>query len=272
MLGSAVPLLVTWLVVDRLADRRWWKPVIVVALLAWALVADPLVLWAGVVPLAVACAARAYHQLAVERRPVASARPDLALAAAAVLAIPGSIGGVPAYRAHGGYGLLPLATQTIPGDGAGAKPDWHAGGCAGAVRRRFPRALTARPAIALVAVHLVGLGLAVWGVAVAIRRFPRDTDRVVQIFLPIAVLAIVTAMVISGRATSLHPTDGGRHGTDAAECRRPDRPRARRSADLGQAATAATGGGTARLRSCARLWSLRSRRRRRRISSWQAGW
>ena len=67
--------------------------------------------------------------------------------------------------------------------------------------------LTARPAIALVAVHLVGLGLAVWGVAVAIRRFPRDTDRVVQILL-IAVLAMVAAMVISGRAMSLHPTDG----------------------------------------------------------------
>ncbi len=63
------PLLVTWLVVDRLADRRWWTPVIVVVLLAWALVADPLVLWAGVVPLAVACAARAYHRLAVERGP-----------------------------------------------------------------------------------------------------------------------------------------------------------------------------------------------------------
>jgi len=50
--GTAVPLLVTWLVVDRLADRRWWTPVIVVVLLAWALVADPLVLWAGLVPLA----------------------------------------------------------------------------------------------------------------------------------------------------------------------------------------------------------------------------
>ncbi len=66
--------------------------------------------------------------------------------------------------------------------------------------------LTAQPATALVAVHLVGLGLAVWAVALAIRRFPRDADRVAQILI-IAVLATVTAVVVSGRAVSLNPTD-----------------------------------------------------------------
>jgi hypothetical protein len=204
--GTAVPLLVTWLVVDRLADRRWWTPVIVVVLLAWALVADPLVLWAGVVPLAVAGVARAGHQLAVERRPLASARPDLALAAAALLAIPAASAAYWLIRADGGYRLLPLADQMIPVDAlvrslTGTLKD---------VLALFGAdflGLTARPATALAAVHLVGLGLAIWGVAVAVRRFPRDTDRVVQILL-IAVLAIVTAMVISGRAMGLHPTDG----------------------------------------------------------------
>jgi hypothetical protein len=159
-----------------------------------------------VVPLAVVSAARAYHQLAVERRPLASARPDLALAAAAMLAIPAASAAYRLIRAHGGYGLLPLADQMIPVDAlvrslTGTLED---------VLALFGAdflGLTAQPATALVAVHLVGLGLAVWGVAVAIRRFPRDTDRVVQILL-IAVLAIVTAMVISGRAMSLHPTDG----------------------------------------------------------------
>ncbi|MBV9795856.1 MAG: hypothetical protein JO016_18170 [Actinobacteria bacterium] len=204
--GTAVPLLVTWLVVDRLAGRRWWTPVIVVVLLAWALVADPLVLWAGVLPLAVAGAARAGHQLAVERRPLAAARPDLALAAAAMLAVPAASAAYRLIRAHGGYGLLPLADQTIPADAllrslTGTLED---------VLALFGAdflGLTTPTATALAAVHLAGLGLAVWGVAVAVRRFPRDRDRVVQILL-IAVLAMVTAMVISGRATSLHPTDG----------------------------------------------------------------
>lgn len=204
--GTAVPLLVTWLVVDRLADRRWWTPVIVVVLLAWALVADPLVLWAGLVPLAVACAARACHQLAVDRRPLASARPDLALAAAALLAIPAASAAYWLIRAHGGYGLLPLADQMIPVDALARSLT----GTLKDVLTLFGAdflGMTAQPAAALVAVHLVGLGLAVSGVAVAVRRFPRDTDRVAQILL-IAVLAMVTAMVISGRAMGLHPTDG----------------------------------------------------------------
>ena len=204
--GTAVPLLVTWLVVDRLADRRWWTPVIVVVLLAWALVADPLVLWAGLVPLAVACAARACHQLAVDRRPLASARPDLALAAAALLAIPAASAAYWLIRAHGGYGLLPLADQMIPIDALARSLT----GTLKDVLTLFGAdflGMTAQPAAALVAVHLVGLGLAVSGVAVAVRRFPRDTDRVAQILL-IAVLAMVTAMVISGRAMGLHPTDG----------------------------------------------------------------
>jgi hypothetical protein len=177
-----------------------------VVLLAWALVADPLVLWAGLVPLAVACAARACHQLAVDRRPLASARPDLALAAAALLAIPAASAAYWLIRAHGGYGLLPLADQMIPVDALARSLT----GTLKDVLTLFGAdflGMTAQPAAALVAVHLVGLGLAVWGVAVAVRRFPRDTDRVAQILL-IAVLAMVTAMVISGRAMGLHPTDG----------------------------------------------------------------
>ena len=203
--GTAVPLLVTWLVVDRLADRHWWTPVIVVVLLTWALVADPLALWAGVLPLVVACAVRACRQLAVERQPPASARPDLALAAAAVLAIPAASAAYGLIRAHGGYALLPFAAQLVNSHAlerslAGTLVDLLALFGADFV------GVTAGPAIALVAVHLIGLGLAVWGMAVAVRRFPRDTDRVVQILL-ITVLAIVAALVVSGRAVGLHPTD-----------------------------------------------------------------
>src|ERR1700735_4575001 len=42
-IGTQVPLLVTWLVLDR-APRRWYAPVAVGLLLAWAQVADALVL------------------------------------------------------------------------------------------------------------------------------------------------------------------------------------------------------------------------------------
>ena len=54
-IGTAVPLLLTWLVIDR-CPARWYVPVAVGLLLTWVLVADPLVLVVGVVPLVAVCA------------------------------------------------------------------------------------------------------------------------------------------------------------------------------------------------------------------------
>ena len=67
-IGTAVPVMLTWLVIDRLwppgrttlADlrRRWYVPVIVAVLLGWALMADPLVLVIAVLPLLAICLVR----------------------------------------------------------------------------------------------------------------------------------------------------------------------------------------------------------------------
>jgi hypothetical protein len=58
--GTGVPLLVTWLVLDRGADRwperaraGWRLPVLIALLLTWGQVGDPLVMYVGAVPLAV---------------------------------------------------------------------------------------------------------------------------------------------------------------------------------------------------------------------------
>ena len=48
-IGTSVPLLLAWLIIDR-ARPRWWVPVVVSLVLAWALVADSIVLLAGVHP------------------------------------------------------------------------------------------------------------------------------------------------------------------------------------------------------------------------------
>jgi hypothetical protein len=50
-IGTSVPLLLTWLLLDR-ARPRWWVPVLAAVLLAWVLVADPIVEIAGLAPLA----------------------------------------------------------------------------------------------------------------------------------------------------------------------------------------------------------------------------
>jgi hypothetical protein len=49
--GTVVPVLVAWLILDR-ARPRWYVPVVVGALLAWALVADALILSIAILPAA----------------------------------------------------------------------------------------------------------------------------------------------------------------------------------------------------------------------------
>ena len=56
-IGTSVPLLVTWLVLDR-GRPRWQLAVIIGVLLTWGAIADSLVLVVGAVPVALVCALR----------------------------------------------------------------------------------------------------------------------------------------------------------------------------------------------------------------------
>ena len=91
-IGTAVPLMLTWLVIDR-CPARWLVPVVVGLLLTWVLVADPLVLMVGVVPLVAVCAVRVARELRRRRQDAAGGRAslrarwyELSLAVAAILA------------------------------------------------------------------------------------------------------------------------------------------------------------------------------------------
>src|SRR5580658_1267969 len=76
--GTAVPLMLTWLVIDfgardqgaphDGARLRWWVPVLVGLLLTWVLVADPLVLVIGVIPLIAVCTVRITGAMVTEGR------------------------------------------------------------------------------------------------------------------------------------------------------------------------------------------------------------
>jgi hypothetical protein len=63
-IGTAAPVMLTWLVLDRFAvppltfRRHWWVPVVVAVMLGWALMADPLVLVIAIFPMLVVCLAR----------------------------------------------------------------------------------------------------------------------------------------------------------------------------------------------------------------------
>ena len=88
-IGTAAPLLLIWLLLDKL-PVRWYVPVLTAVLLAWVLVADPIVYVVGVGPLGAVCAARVIRGFATAggrwTGRLAAQWYDLALGAATVTA------------------------------------------------------------------------------------------------------------------------------------------------------------------------------------------
>jgi hypothetical protein len=110
-IGTAVPLMLTWLVIDR-AKPRWWVPVLTAVLLAWVQVADPIVYITGIGPLGLVCAARVIRGLWTGsgglRERLAAQRYDLSLGAAAVAAAGLAWAAGKVLSASGGYTLNKL--------------------------------------------------------------------------------------------------------------------------------------------------------------------
>ncbi len=89
-IGTSVPLLATWLFLDKMPPRRY-VPVVVAVLLAWVLVADPIVYVVGIGPLGVVAAARVIRGLVKKSgswmQRIAATWYDLSLGLAAVAAV-----------------------------------------------------------------------------------------------------------------------------------------------------------------------------------------
>jgi hypothetical protein len=203
--GTTVPVLVVWLILDR-ARPRWYIPVIAGALLAWAEVADPLVLYIGVLPLALVGAIRAYHAVAVERQPLEKQWYDLALVAAALLAVAVAVVALHLISADGGFFVRSASTRfvsaasLVPRNLAITGEGLLLLGGADFVGLR----LTASTVATLL--HLAGVFLAGWGTWLAARRFLRDHDRVAQV-LVMAIAVNLAAYLIS---TKPHAVTGTR--------------------------------------------------------------
>src|SRR5580700_5522806 len=109
-IGTSVPVLLIFLLLDR-APRRWYVPVLTALGLAWALIADELVLIIGVVPLALVCALRVAEAAVRERglaRGLAARRYELSLIGAAGAAAGLAWVAERVLRALGGYILHPI--------------------------------------------------------------------------------------------------------------------------------------------------------------------
>jgi hypothetical protein len=199
-LGTTVPVLVVWLMLDR-APRRWFVPVIAAALLGWIAIADSLVLLTGVLPVVLVCAVRLARATA-RREPLRSQWYEITLGVGALTAVAVAKAALRTIRAAGGFVVkAPIAhlhgvsalphAFAVTGQGllllAGA--DFFGPGPAGA-GSVFPW------------VHLAGAAVAFLGAGLAMRRYLRDLGLVDQVL--VAAIAInLAAYVVSTQSSSV---------------------------------------------------------------------
>jgi hypothetical protein len=192
--GTIVPVLAAWLLLDR-AGRRWWVPAAVGLLLAWTLVADAIVVYIGIVPLLAVGLIRAYHEIVQEGRRPSEAWYELSLAAAALVALVVGLKVPSLIHALGGYTVVP-APQSFAGISQMSGQVWLVG--AGLLLLFGGDFFGLRFGLhtGLVLLHLVGVAVAAWAVWAAARRFLRDSDLVAEL-LVIGTLIIVVAYLFS---------------------------------------------------------------------------
>jgi hypothetical protein len=220
-IGTSVPLLLIWLVLDR-ARPRWYVPVVVGAALAWVLVADSLVLIVGVAPLVLVCGVRVVRELAGSagragdrasrvRRALASRWYELSLAGAGLVAVGVSSIVVRLIRAEGGYLLHSVPVGVV---GAGRLPA-HAGITVEGLLALFGAgfngpypgagltfALPRGAGLVFAVAHLAGVALVAWALWLVARRFLTQASLVDQA-LAVAVAANVAVYLPSTLATGV---------------------------------------------------------------------
>jgi hypothetical protein len=178
-LGTQVPLLVVFIVLDR-APRRWYTPAAIAVMLTWVIIADRVAVLDAALPLVVVCGIRAFWALAHDRKRLASLWFEFSLMAAGIVSVGAAELTVSVIKHAGGYTSLPLPSQAaVVGDlpfhlrvtiqGIATLYGAYFGGLSPGV------------AAAFAAVHLAGLALALWGVCRAFRRFFSASDLIVPV-------------------------------------------------------------------------------------------
>jgi hypothetical protein len=194
-LGTQVALLAVWLVLDRVR-ARWWLPMVVGVLLTWALVADLLVLYEAVLPLAAVCAMRMYRR----RGPLAGQWYELSLVAAALGSAVAARLAVALIGQAGGFTARTLLARFSTSGELSAHLWDRVQGVLGV----FGADIFGQPVgpgllpdlVRLVAVMLVGMA-----VAAAVRRFYREADLVTQL-LAAAFVVVVTGYLFTNKGAT----------------------------------------------------------------------
>jgi hypothetical protein len=208
-LGTQLPLLLLFLLLDR-APRRWWVPVVVGAGLTWVIIADRVALLDAVVPLVLVCGARVLLAVLRHRKSLASQWYEVSLAAASILSFGAATLAVRLISDLGGYQVTEVKSATLAPLHTlphrvvvaleGILNVYGADFFHISQNNPFGPALGGLPlavGVALAVVHLAGVGLAVWGFFRAFRYFFDPADLISP------VLATAIAVNVAGYSLSI---------------------------------------------------------------------
>jgi hypothetical protein len=201
-LATQIFVLAAWLIVDR-ARPRWWVPVAVAALLAWARVSDSIVLLEAELPLLVVCAVRIYRRGGALR----DQWYEWSLAAAAIAAELVAQLFLATIRAMGGFTPYPLQETFAPVSQLSS----HVWVTVESTLLLYGADFSGLPLkgnldLLTVAAHLIGVLLAVAGTVYAIRRFPSN-DLMPQIVTVMMVTSLLAYTLLGEGVTA----SGGAH-------------------------------------------------------------
>jgi hypothetical protein len=199
--GTAVPIMLAWLILDR-ARLRWWVALGVALLLGWVAVADELVILVAIVPLVLVVAIRLGHALARDRasgwrRVLTAQRLELALAAGAVVAAVAARLALRLISAAGGFTSSPPAAQVAPLHHILMH---NVPVVAHGLLLLFGADFLDFPMSRFLVLHLAGVLLVVAGIAVTVWRFLADRDLVAQLLLAGIVVNLGVFLVSTGVA------------------------------------------------------------------------
>ena len=211
-IGTAVPALAVWLLLD-LSPRRWYIPVIAGVMLAWAMIADSLVLVVAIAPLVIVGVSRAVPLLATGRAGsgtaprLRSAWYELSLAAAAAAAWGASWLAGRAIHALGGYTLHAVPFSLVTPADLGV----HAATTDDSLLALFGAnfgGLRSGVAVAFAVLHLAGLGLVAWALARVLRRYA--TVGLVDQLLTVAIIINLAIYLFSSFSSGCAERPGDR--------------------------------------------------------------
>ena len=198
-IGTAVPLLLTWLLLDK-APARWYVPVLTAVLLAWVLVADPIVYIVGIGPLGLVCAVRVIQGLIKGSgrwsARIASQWYELSLGVAAAAAVGMAWVVTTLLRRIGGFTLnkLPFYFRSLHNLHHNAPAAWK-------VLEIFGANYAGLSGIwlALAFLHLASVIVVGWALLRAARQFFGDISLVDQV-LAVAIVANVALYLLTNAA------------------------------------------------------------------------